>query len=472
MKGSLLAAALRLLLLAALLAMPGGASSAAALSPSAACPPSPPGNPAALRPGPAFTEAGPGTPAAYRYRPLEQPNPLVEEMIAQVNAGRLYDFVAALSGERPVTLDGQEYTIATRNSFSGEPLQKAAQFLYEHYQSLGLRVSYQEFAFGPHSLQNVIAEKSGRAAPGRIALVAGHYDDEPARPPAPGADDNASGVAAVMLAAEILSEHEFGCTLRFVNFAGEEQGLAGSQAYAHRSACAGEDLYAVLNLDMLAWNTPGSPPQMELHANPFVPGSTDLALLFQDVIETYGLDLEPIAVSPGISASDHASFWAQGFAAILAIEDLQDFNPLYHLPQDRLSNLEDPAYYVEMARASLAALAHLGCLAEDGWSALDGTVVDASSGAPLPGASISIHYPAWDYTWKTASDSDGRFGLTLPAGAIVLTVDSLGYAPAALSGFTPPPGEESGLQISLLPASESASYLPAIAAGPPGEACP
>lgn len=83
---------------------------------------------------------------------------------------------------------------------------------------------------------------------------------------APGADDDASGVVGVMTAAEILAPHPFQRTLRFVIFTGKEQGLCGSFAHAHAAVDAGENIVAVLNPDMIAWDADDD-PILRLHTH-------------------------------------------------------------------------------------------------------------------------------------------------------------------------------------------------------------
>ena len=188
-------------------------------------------------------------------------------MVYQVTEGVVYTYTGDLTGMWPVTIGGTPYTIATRNSYRTEEIQKAGQYLYEFYNKLGLEVFFEEFNYRDTSQRNIVAQKKGSVFPERIIAITSHYDDNPYSIPAPGADDNASGTVGVMLAAEILSKYDFGCTLRFINFAAEEQGLIGSNHHARKSYCGGEDLEAVINLDMIAWNTAGSLPEMEIHAN-------------------------------------------------------------------------------------------------------------------------------------------------------------------------------------------------------------
>ena len=146
--------------------------------------------------------------------------------------------------------------------------------------------------------------------------------------------------------------------MRFALWTGEEQGLLGSHAYAERAAGEDEEILGVLNLDMIGFNTAGSDPGIDLHANASIPDSVQLAQLFSDVVEAYGLDLEPEIVENGTSASDHASFWDYGYTAILGIEDLEDFNPRYHTTGDQLQYL-DMAYFADLVKASVATFVHV-----------------------------------------------------------------------------------------------------------------
>jgi len=89
---------------------------------------------------------------------------------------------------------------------------------------------------------------------GRILVVGAHYDSRAANPldatgAAPGADDNASGTAAVLELARVLSQYHFGATLVFLAVAGGEQGLNGSAHWAGDARAAGADIEAMLDDD-------------------------------------------------------------------------------------------------------------------------------------------------------------------------------------------------------------------------------
>ena len=403
-------------------------------------------------------------PATLGQAADDQSNPIIQAMLDQVDPETIYDLSGDLSGEWPVTISDEAYTILTRYALSGEPIQKTTQYLYQYYQDLGLDVTLHNFEYGEHMLSNVIAEKRGTVFPDRIYLITSHFDDVYGTP---GVDDDGSGTVAVMMAASILNQYEFGCTLRFANFNAEELGMVGSDHYARQAYCEGEDLRGVINLDMIAWNTAGSPPEFDLHAVPSVPGSAEIAESFQEVVQTYGLNLTPTMGDPFISASDHASFLRLGFPAILASEDGKDFNPYYHSSGDNLDNLPDFEYYTEAVKASLGTLASMGCLVENGWGIIEGVVTEKSTNTPIPNAMISLTNPDWGYSFDTYTDEVGYYQLSVLEGWHNLTADGIGYAAANYAGIFSTRDQSLSINIELAPTNEMVIYLPISVSSPP-----
>jgi hypothetical protein len=362
-----------------------------------------------------------------------EPDPLIQVMIDQIDSDMVYDYTGGLSGEWPVDIGGEPYTIATRHTYTGEPIQKATQYTGEHFANLGLDVEYHQW--GGATYPNVIAEKTGLINPDDIFIIGGHLDDMPSGPLAPGADDNASGSVATLIAADILSQFEWGCTLRFALWTGEEQGLYGSAAYAQRSYNLGENILGYLNLDMIAWNTPGSSPDIDLHAKSTLPETLVLAQLFADVIEAYDLNLIPEINPNGTGASDHASFWQYGYTAILGIEDFSDFNPRYHTVNDRLEYLDMP-YYTDFVKASVATFAHMtNCLIPSGIGYLDGTVSADDGGQPIEGARV-IAENGEGYQYASLTDVSGYYTRTLLADTYTVTASAYGYLPSTVTAVT------------------------------------
>jgi hypothetical protein len=360
---------------------------------------------------------------------LSLPDPTVQSMIDQVELGTIYQIDGQLSGQLPVLIDGQPYTISTRHTNSGQAISNTTRFVGEKLSEFGLNVEYHQWADA--SNPNVIGELTGRRHPEKIYLISAHLDSTSPTWPnrAPGADDNASGSTAVLVAADILSQYQWDCTLRFALWTGEEQGMLGSQAYAKRAAGSAEDIAGVLNLDMIGWNTMDSEPGIDLHANDSITGSLELAQLFSSVVSAYDLALIPEIVAVPTLRSDHASFWQAGYGAILAIEDFADFNPYYHSTQDTADKL-NLGFLAELVKASVGTLVHMGDCLVTGY--LEGQVVADSDLSPIPSARVSaqdLSLPPIVFT----SDAVGYYSGTLPAGVYSLTATAVGYEAASFS---------------------------------------
>lgn len=289
-------------------------------------------------------------------------NVAIQAMIDQVTSQKVYDYTAGLSGVSAVMVGGSPYTIATRHTSSGVPIQKATQYVGEFMAGLGYTVTNHPWSSGGYSGINVVGERLGATRPDEIYIIGAHLDDMPSGSLAPGADDNASGSVATMLAAEILSQYTWDVTIRFAFWTGEEQGLRGSAVYATQAYNQGQDIRGYLNLDMIAYNG-GAPNEINLFWKSTVPTSEALVDLFIDTVDTYQLNLVPfkyntINYTVG-NQSDNKPFWDRGYAAMLAIEDYYgDFNPRYHTVNDQLG-YADMAYYTDFVKASLATFAHM-----------------------------------------------------------------------------------------------------------------
>ncbi|MCX7748485.1 MAG: M20/M25/M40 family metallo-hydrolase [Clostridia bacterium] len=371
-------------------------------------------------------------------------NSQVGEMINSVSQSTVNSYTAKISGETPVTIGGSSYTITTRNTNSGVPIQKATQYAYEFMRGLGLETSYHNWTMSSSSGRNIIGSKKGTTKPDEIILITAHYDDMPASGLAPGADDNASGSVGVMLAAEILNKYSFERTIRFVLFTGEEQGLFGSKAYANLVAGNGEKVAAVYNMDMIATDTVNR-RVITLHtrptSNPAYTQDLSICNLFSDVVKTYGLS-SGVTVSienSGESRSDHASFWAKGIPAALAIEG--DFSKYYHTPNDKLSTLNMP-FFTNVLKASIGTAAHLAYPVTDTTPTSTPTYTPTATPTPTPtqeGYKIS-GYINPDLISSDANIKAGFKVEIMEAGKSALT-DTAGYfeiksIPGSSSGYT------------------------------------
>ncbi len=358
------------------------------------------------------------------------PDLRVATLMERVTTNTLVAYERALTGEAPVVVSGQLYTLATRNSLSGEPISQATRYVFERLEEIGLEVAFHEYTYGSNHWRNVVAEHRGLRRPDEIYLITAHLDDMPSGAIAPGADDNASGSSAVLMAADVLSGLDFDCTLRFVLFTGEEQGLRGSAAYAAHIAASGENVRGVLNLDMIAYNSDAD-PIVDLHARSDVSGSVAMAEIFSQVVAAYELDLTTdVAVDHWLgNFSDNSSFWDQGYAAILVIEDEDDFTPHYHTIDDRIGTL-DLDYFAEIVRAGIGMFAHKGRFVSTGL--LSGTVTARDVAVPL---SATVTARTFEHAFTTTTGVDGYFSLKLPVDTYTLhvTASLRDYQPAAVT---------------------------------------
>jgi len=194
---------------------------------------------------------------------------------------------------------------------------------------------------------NVVAAHYGTVRPDEIYVLGAHYDSVNN----PGADDNASGTAAVMEAARVLSQYEFEATILFIAFDEEEIGLVGSRAWVEEHTT--DDIQAMISLDMIAYNGSGSDQARIYGRQQSEPLKDALAL----AAALYG-GLTAVDFGP-LNASDHAPFEDAGFQACLLIEyDVWD-NPHYHRQTDSVDTpgYIDYAYATDMLRSAVGYLA-------------------------------------------------------------------------------------------------------------------
>ena len=282
-------------------------------------------------------------------------DPLVGLITAQVSEAGLRSLVQSL----------QDFQTRYASTASCEA---AGDFIYNTFSSLGLDdVWFEPFVFSSgYQSRNVIAEKTGETYPQDILIICGHYDSTSPSTTrqtlAPGADDNASGTAAVIEAARVLAAHPLDFTVRFIAFSAEEWGLWGSRDYAGKARTAGESIIGVINLDMIAY-ADAMPEDLEVIVN----GRSEW--LAERLIAAAGLYADLTArktVDSSFVYSDHSPFWDRGYRALLAIEDNPLRNPYYHQTTDTIDKLNFE-FFTASARASLALLAELAQPVREGY---------------------------------------------------------------------------------------------------------
>jgi Zn-dependent M28 family amino/carboxypeptidase len=245
-------------------------------------------------------------------------------------------------------LDDLLYTHSADNRGYGAQHDLARANIYDQFSSYGLQTTLDPFTYGVNTYYNVIAVLPGSSTRSdQVYLVGAHYDSVGN----PGADDNASGVAGVLAAAQVLSQYHFEATLVFAAFDREEQGLIGSWNYS--SQHHNDDINGMVSLDMIANNNDNNLASIYGRA-----ASDPIKQALSEAIALYGNGLVP-AIGGDVPASDHAPFEANGFQACLLIEGNYSNNGNYHQPSDTVDTAGyiDYAYATEMTRSTVGFLA-------------------------------------------------------------------------------------------------------------------
>jgi len=288
-------------------------------------------------------------PGPRRRGPLQPPTPAQRRLAAELRRD-----VERLASE-----------IGARNLHSHpDALMRAADFIEAELRAAGL--SPARHCWDPESPLscNIEAELRGRR---EIVVVGAHYDSVNS----PGADDNASGVAAMLALARGLAQerpaHPFG-SIRFVAFANEEAPYShseamGSLAYARRCRARGERVAGMMSIESIGYYS--DRPGTQRYPAPvgwFYPSTGDFVALVSDLgsrrllrravasfrrataLPSEGGALP--AALPGIGWSDHWAFWQAGYEAIMVTDTVPFRNPHYHQPSD----LPDTLDYDRMAQ--------------------------------------------------------------------------------------------------------------------------
>jgi hypothetical protein len=277
---------------------------------------------------------------------------VIQTVLDRTNLDSLMFFVEELSGEVPTIIGGSPQTIVSRHKYQpGNDL--AADYIKQKLEGYGL-TAYDQWFSGTG--RNVYAVQTGTTYPNKKYIICAHYDDMPSGSTAPGADDNASGTAAVLEAARILSQFLAEYTIVYALWDEEEQGLVGSYYYAQQAYANGDSIMGVVNMDMIAWDSNNS-SIADLHTRSV---GTSLALKDKmvEVNNLYNLGLTLDIKNPGSTYSDHASFWQFNYGAILLIEDGSDFNNYYHTVNDLIIHFNQP-YFLKMSKTSIGTIAAL-----------------------------------------------------------------------------------------------------------------
>lgn len=339
----------------------------------------------------------------FAQMPKNRPDPEIRKMITEVSAKNIEATIRKL------------VSFGTRNTLSEQDnpnrgIGAAREWIYSEFQKIGaecggcLTVEKQTFLQPkanrvpePTNLTNVFAVLRGTTDPDRIYVVSGHYDSMCSSPTdakcdAPGANDDASGTAAVIELARVMSKRKFDATIIFMAVPGEEQGLLGATYFAQQAVETKMKIDAMFTNDIIGGVTsqknsgfrnrvrifsegvPSNETQQQANTRRSVGGENDsesrqLARYIKEQSDRYLKNFHAWMIYRRDRygrGGDHIPFLERGFAAVRFTEADEDYT---HQHQNvRTENgvfygdtpeYVDFEYTANVARVNLIALASL-----------------------------------------------------------------------------------------------------------------
>ncbi len=268
-------------------------------------------------------------------------------------SARLRSHVATLAAE-----------IGERHLHRPKALERAARYVEDSLEGLGYAVERHPYAVGGHEVRNLVAERPG-ASSTDVVVIGAHYDTVPG---CPGANDNGTGVAALLELARCWVSRRPVHTLRFVAFVNEEPPYCftnsmGSRVYARQCRRRGDRVLGMLSLETIGCysNRAGSQayplPFGLLYPRTgnfigFVANLSSRRLVrrcvraFRECVAFPSEGTAAPGYLPGIFWSDHWSFWREGYPAVMVTDTAPFRYRHYHTPGDTLDKID----FASMAR--------------------------------------------------------------------------------------------------------------------------
>ncbi len=339
----------------------------------------------------------------FAQKSKEKPNAEITKMLKEISAKRIETDI------------GKLVSFGTRNTLSEQDnptrgIGAARDWIFAEFNKISsdcdncLTVEKQTFLQPkanripePTNLTNVIATLRGTTNPERVYVVSGHYDSMCSSPTdakcdAPGANDDASGTAAVIEMARVMSKRKYDATIVFMTVAGEEQGLLGATYFAQQAVEKKMDIEAMFTNDIIGGVTtfknspdrnsvrvfsegvPSNETQPEGATRRSVGGENDsasrqLARFVKETADLYSPKFRVMMIYRRDRygrGGDHIPFVERGFSAVRFTEPNEDYD---HQHQNvRTENGKfygdtieyvDFEYVANVTRINAASLAHL-----------------------------------------------------------------------------------------------------------------
>ena len=259
-------------------------------------------------------------------------------------------------------------TIGERSVRLPENLNRTADYITSFYQNIGLAARKQPYEYDGMTVVNIVSEISFGSQPKNRYLIGAHYDSVTGTV---GADDNASAVAVQLETARklqsLVGKEELDLAVKFVSFALEEPPaygtrFMGSRVYAKNARQKNEKIDGMICLEMVGYacyerGCQGYPFPLMFFGYPKqgnfigIVGNSKSKNLTQSLVSAFNRNPElPVVkltvplngrILPAVRLSDHASFWDQGFKAVMITDSAFYRNPHYHTALDTMEKLDD-----------------------------------------------------------------------------------------------------------------------------------
>ena len=351
------------------------------------------------------SKARTGSAPQARKQPTQPHNPQIARLVSEIDARNIERTI------RKLVSFGTRNTLSEQNDPS-RGIGAARDWLYGEFEKIGAasggRLTIEKQAFEqpkaarvpqPTMLTNIIATLKGTQAESvnRVYVVSGHYDSMCTSPTdakcdAPGANDDASGTAAVLEMARVMSKYKFDATIVFMTVPGEEQGLLGSTHFAEEAKKNSMDIEAMFTNDIIGSSiggngkrdahtvrvfsegVPSNETQQEAMTRRSVGGENDsasrqLARFIKESGERYvpGMKVWMIYRRDRYGrGGDHQPFLERGYAAVRFTEPNEDYHHQHQnvrvengIQYGDLPQFDDFNYIADVARVNAAALAAL-----------------------------------------------------------------------------------------------------------------
>jgi Zn-dependent M28 family amino/carboxypeptidase len=252
-------------------------------------------------------------------------------------------------------------TIGERNLIHYKALQSTSQYIESFLKDQEYKVDSQEYVVENAKVRNLIAEIPGGARADEVVVIGAHYDTVL---DCPGADDNTSGIAALLELARLLKTAHPARTIRFVAFVNEEPPYfqtanMGSWVYAKQLHSRHENVVAAISLETVGMYSDADGSQHYPEGfSLFYPskgnfigfvGNISSRSLVREMVrsfrQTTAFPSEGVAAPQwigGVGWSDHWSFWQEGYAAVMITDTAPFRNRNYHQPGDTPATLDYP----------------------------------------------------------------------------------------------------------------------------------